>query len=433
MSFSNLPTKLKILIGSAPSLVLLVVLGVTTILILDSVLTTSRWVYHTEEVIADANQIVGEAVNMETGLRGFLLAGRDAFLAPYRAGEKAAYDRIGSLQETVSDNPVQVERLGEAEQVLREWQSEVAAPAIELRRAIGDSETMNDMATLVQEERGKVYFDRFRAQIATFIQREEALLGQRRDAFQTAQAEVIETLEMFQESAKWVEHTQAVLTDAAKVSARAVDIEAGLRGFLLTGDDAFLARYRSDQEAVFAETARLRETVNDNPPQVGRLRRVESSLRDWLEQVAEPAIALRREVDRGVRTMADVDAFVSNNAGNKNLDAVRAEIGRFMQVETDLLGERRQAVEDAHAETDAMLATMAENEAWVTHTYGVIDQAKTILAKAVDMETGMRGFLLAGRDTFLEPYTSGKERFVTLVTELQRTVLRQSRPGQAAG
>jgi len=52
----------------------------------------------------------------------------------------------------------------------------VTEPAIELRKLIGDAKTMNDMADLIGEARGKVYFDKFRGQIGTFIEREQALM-----------------------------------------------------------------------------------------------------------------------------------------------------------------------------------------------------------------------------------------------------------------
>ena len=42
--------------------------------------------------------------------------------------------------------------------------------------------------------------------------------------------------------------------------------------------------------------------------------------------------------------------------------------------------------------------------------------------EAVDMETGMRGFMLSGKEEFLEPYDGGKERFFVLIDELANTV-----------
>ena len=38
---------------------------------------------------------------------------------------------------------------------------------------------MDDMADVVGEARGKVYFDKFRAQTATFLERENKLMGER--------------------------------------------------------------------------------------------------------------------------------------------------------------------------------------------------------------------------------------------------------------
>ncbi|MCH7776469.1 MAG: CHASE3 domain-containing protein, partial [Gemmatimonadetes bacterium] len=180
MKFAGLKTKPKILIGICSPLVLLVGLGAASVYGIDTIVTTNKQVDHTYVVLGEAAAIVSSAVDMETGMRGYLLAGQDGFLDPYRGGEEATYSGIAELQEIVNDNPAQVERLAEAEKILREWQEKVTEPTIQLRRDIGDAETMNDMAELVGEARGKVYFDKFRDQIATFTAREATLLEQRR-------------------------------------------------------------------------------------------------------------------------------------------------------------------------------------------------------------------------------------------------------------
>ena len=45
-----------------------------------------------------------------------------------------------------------------------------------------------------------------------------------------------------------------------------------------------------------------------------------------------------------------------------------------------------------------------ENERMVTHTYKVIGELDATLSNLVDAETGQRGFLITGVDTYLEPY-----------------------------
>jgi methyl-accepting chemotaxis protein len=73
-----------------------------------------------------------------------------------------------------------VTRLGEIKKTIDDWISNVTESAIALRRDIGDADTMNDLATLVGEARGKVYFDAFRGQIATFASREKILMEERK-------------------------------------------------------------------------------------------------------------------------------------------------------------------------------------------------------------------------------------------------------------
>ena len=182
--------KTKILAGVCSPLILLLILGGIAMFNINSIVTTSGWVDHTRKVLASAAGIVGSAVDMETGMRGYLLAGEDGFLNPYTEGEKITYSRIEDLQKVVSDNPKQVARLDEVAKILKEWQADVTEPAIDLRRQIGDAETMNDMAKLVGEAKGKVYFDKFRQQIAIFIEREATLMAKRRVDFEAAQKSV---------------------------------------------------------------------------------------------------------------------------------------------------------------------------------------------------------------------------------------------------
>ncbi len=48
-----------------------------------------------------------------------------------------------------------------------------------------------------------------------------------------------------------------------------------------------------------------------------------------------------------------------------------------------------------------------EQQAWVIHTYQVIDRLQAVLADVQEAETGQRGYLLTRQDRFLAPYRSG--------------------------
>lgn len=180
MKWSSLKTKPKILAGIAVPVVLLVILGALALNSISNITHTAGWVNHTYNVLGKAQDIVASAVDIETGMRGFLLAGKEEFLDPYKSGETSAYERIKALQETVSDNPKQVARLEEVSTLLRDWQANVTEPMISMRRQVGKTKTMDDIAALVGEARGKVYFDKFRGLMADFSAEEAGLMGVRK-------------------------------------------------------------------------------------------------------------------------------------------------------------------------------------------------------------------------------------------------------------
>jgi methyl-accepting chemotaxis protein len=431
MRFKDVRMRTKILFGIGVPLVLALILGMISIININSMITTEKWVEHTYNVIGEAKHIVASAVDMETGMRGYLLAGKEDFLDPYQQGEEATYAQIESLQNTVSDNPDQVERLGEVESILRKWQEQVTDPTIALRREIGDAETMNDMAALIREARGKLYFDKFRGQIATFIAREEALMTERQKAAEKAAAENETLAALLTETGTWVEHTFRVMVTANEILAAAVDMETGMRGFLLAGKEEFLEPYNAGQKTFFELVASLSNTVDDNPAQVELLGEIKTTIEEWQKQVTEPAIALRRNAGIGTgTTMEDVSRLIGEARRKTYFDRFRAQIATFIAREEELMTQRQQAAEEATAAAAANRKLIADATAWVEHTQAVIAEANQILARAVDMETGMRGFLLAGEEEFLEPYNAGQEKFGVLAASLSKTV--DDNPAQAA-
>jgi methyl-accepting chemotaxis protein len=59
---------------------------------------------------------------------------------------------------------------------------------------------------------------------------------------------------------------------------------------------------------------------------------------------------------------------------------------------------------------------------WVEHTTAVLSLSHQIEKLLVDMETGTRGFVITGKDDFLEPYTKGKEDYAVTFAALKQLV-----------
>ncbi|MCP4935422.1 MAG: HAMP domain-containing protein [bacterium] len=324
LKITDLKTRTKILAGTvAPLMLILVIAGIGV----NGLSTTQKiagWVDHTNNVLGSAESIVAAAVDMETGMRGYLLAGKEGFLDPYKSGQKAAYTRIADLQKVVSDNPGQVKRLGEAGTVLHAWQKDVTEPQIALRRKIGNANTMNDMALLVGKAEGKKYFDKFRQQIATFIGREEKLLDKRR----------------LENDTRLIIHTFNVIQKASAVIAAAVDMETGMRGYLLAGKDEFLNPYKSGSKRFDKLTEELKTTVSDNIAQVQLLSEVQKTIGDWKTKVTEKQIDLRHKIG-DAKTMDDMADLIGQAKGKSYFDKFRKLMADFRAEEEQLMGVRK--------------------------------------------------------------------------------------------
>ncbi|MCP5366630.1 MAG: CHASE3 domain-containing protein [Hyphomicrobiales bacterium] len=365
--FASLNTKHKMLMGTGTQLLLTALLAIAALWGYVSIIETGRWVEHTREVLNKGDDIVLSAVNMETGYRGYLLAGKEEFLEPYDAGRKKLYEGIADLKKTVSDNPEQVERLHQVEQTMQQWQKLVAEPAIALRRSIGDAKSMNDIAALVKSGGSRVYFDQFQNQINTFVDRERKLLGERMITMEAARKNTLADTTGFGDALKWVIHTHEVIESAQAIDTLATDIITNERGYLLTGEESFLDRYKESVNDYFRAVANLQKKVSDNPVQVEQLEKVAQTLRGWLAKVAEPLIDLRQAIT-GSKTMDDMSDMVGEKKGKVYFDAMRDQMAEFLSVE-----ERLMAVRQADAEsTSDMVKSLVVASAIIAVAIGFV-------------------------------------------------------------
>ena len=68
--------------------------------------------------------------------------------------------------------------------------------------------------------------------------------------------------------------------------------------------------------------------------------------------------------------------------------------------------------------TYATYNTVTEADRWNVHTHEVLNAANDLIAGVVNQETGVRGYLVAGDEVFLEPYHAGKEQFAAALAYL---------------
>ncbi len=162
-------------IGAALALIVLVAVfsSVMTLRNMAVVTETGRWAEHTHTVLSEISRLTGDMVDRETGVRGFLISGDEAFLAPFNAGTRTFEASLASVRKLTADNAAQQERLGVLGDLARRWHDEVAQREIRLMR---DPATREEARTLEASGIGKAGMDAFRAKAAEIAAVETALL-----------------------------------------------------------------------------------------------------------------------------------------------------------------------------------------------------------------------------------------------------------------
>lgn len=342
MNLKNMGLRGKIAWGIAIPLILLIAFGIGNGWNIRALIESADWVEHTHSAIEQSKEVVGAALNMETGVRGFFLAGKEDFLQPYTLGVERFHEAVEALRKHVNDNPAQVERLNKAEKIIAGWQKEVIEPQIALRREIGNAETMNDMAGLVGEARGKKFFDKLRAQLKIFIEREESLLEKRQQKLAKLKAnqDSAVNFDEMDEALHWTSHTYEVIILTGELLTAALDMETGMRGYLLAGKEEFLEPYREGEKRFFELNTALAAKVADNPAQVRLLGESEEIMRNWQTDIAEPEITLRRKIGFA-KTMDDMADIVGEGRGKVYFDGFRKQLADFKAEEERLLEQRK--------------------------------------------------------------------------------------------
>ena len=184
-----------------------------------------------------------------------------------------------------------------------------------------------------------------------------------------------------------VHHDTPVLTNAQQLTGLMVDMETGLRGYMVTGQEGYLDPYKGGRTKFEEVMAEEQELTSDNPAAVAKLKEVHNLEREWLTGYAEPAIELREEVEQGADAQKNFASISARTVGKEKFDAIRALLeginAKFVAT-SDLEGQ-------------------------------FIMQAITL--DLVNMETGQRGFLLTGVDASLDPFTNGQ---AALTVDVQR-------------
>ncbi|ETR69843.1 MAG: hypothetical protein OMM_03661 [Candidatus Magnetoglobus multicellularis str. Araruama] len=360
--FRQLGLGAKMMLGSSAPLLLVVLLGVMCLINIKSLLETSARVDFSHRIMGSAKDIDKIISDLESGERGFLIAGKDEFLNPYTNGNKNLQNKINSSIKLVEDNPQQVSRLQKIGKLIEQWNKQAAQPEIAERRQVA--------VTIKNDQYTK---DRLAAGIGKEKLEEVAI--------------ALEGLDIDFLNSENMAGTNLVMAITTDIE----NLKSGMRGFLITGKDEFLVKYQQAKDAFYRHEKFVHQIIDatfDRQESVEFFEEMQNYLTQWQDEFANPLIELRGSLSHGDSEFNEIIEKINSNESFKILD----EIEFFIE---DLL--------------DAFDTDKSE---WASRT--------TLAAgRCIDqMENSLRGYLITGNDKFLDIFEKQKEKFESKIFDL---------------
>ncbi len=150
---------------------------------------------HTYKVLSEARLALEQLINIETGMRGYVIASKEAFLEPQVAGEQSFKAHLEELKSLTSDNPEQQNRLGKLGQLQTSWLNEDVHPVINQRRQLTQlGQPDDEVVKRITAGTDKAKMDAMRGLIDEIIQTESSLLVKRSQDMADAKASAVTVL-----------------------------------------------------------------------------------------------------------------------------------------------------------------------------------------------------------------------------------------------
>ncbi|KPA14851.1 methyl-accepting chemotaxis protein [Candidatus Magnetomorum sp. HK-1] len=360
--FSRLGLRTKMMLGSCAPLLLVVILGAMCMVNIKALLQTSAWVDFSHRIMGSAKDIEKIISDLESGERGFLIAGKDEFLTPYINGNKNLKEKINNSIDLVKDEKEQVARLHSIKKLIEGWNQKSANPEIAKRRQVAVT-IQNDI--YVKEKLASGIGKEKLEEVALFL-------------------EALEIDFINSENLNGNNLVMAITTDIE-------NLKSGMRGYLITGKDEFLLKYRNAKDAFYRHEKYLHQIIDatfDREETVAYFEEMQELLETWHSEISEPIIEMRQQIADGDVEFQELSDFIESDKSFKILDEIEFDI------------------------EDLIDAFDTDKSEWAS-------RMTVLLGRCIDqMEKSIRGYAITGSDKFIETYDEKKQKFEDTIMQL---------------
>ncbi|WP_026464153.1 CHASE3 domain-containing protein [Adhaeribacter aquaticus] len=145
------------------------------------------------------------------------------------------------------------------------------------------------------------------------------------------------------ENSSWLSKSQEVRRSSAALQLSITDMETGMRGFLLTGNEAFLEPYTEAAKELPHMFSSLTKLVEDSPEQTRQIKRIREIHYQWYNHFSDPLIREKRtqnsNITSGIKELKNADDLL-NLQGRQMVDEMRTLFRDFNAIEYKVRQER---------------------------------------------------------------------------------------------
>jgi methyl-accepting chemotaxis protein len=170
----------KIYAGYFLAILVIVFFGITAYKNTAKLLSDSKWVTHSNEVRNEISTVLLTMVDAETGDRGYIITGEDAYLELFTSGKDSVYLRLKVLQNLIKDNINQVSRSNKLTPLIESKFAKMEEN-IQIRKSKGLSAAVENIRSGI----GKKSMDDIRDILVEMTREEDILLIQRTDLMES--------------------------------------------------------------------------------------------------------------------------------------------------------------------------------------------------------------------------------------------------------
>ncbi|KTS74644.1 chemotaxis protein [Pseudomonas oryzihabitans] len=147
------------------------------------------------EILQDTTAVLLALVNIETGMRGFALTGKDLFLGPLIAGGQQFGERFQELLKLTSSDPEQQRRVIQLGTAEADWNSQSIQPLLDMRRQVNAGAVpLSDLIARIATAQDKAKMAVMRDLVAQLKARETELLNEHTQSMDDARSQVLQVL-----------------------------------------------------------------------------------------------------------------------------------------------------------------------------------------------------------------------------------------------